>query len=157
MSINVGLRWEPLFPVTTKSGFVSHFDPAMFAANGHIPYIRKLPPGPPFRAMQAFPVRRHTSVTRRILLHGSGWSGSRGNGRMTIRAAYGIFYDLPPAIFDYAFSTVPPYGETVALSSRPVELPIHGPDIPVETRSRRSLARPLSFRLARASSPLRYM
>ena len=41
----------------------------------------------------------------------------KGDGRMTIRAAYGIFYDLPPAIFDYAFSTVPPYGETVALNS----------------------------------------
>ena len=64
LNVSLGLRWEPLFPVTTKSGFVSHFDPAMFAANQHqVRYFRKRRPGLPTQATLASLARRIISVT----------------------------------------------------------------------------------------------
>jgi hypothetical protein len=38
----------------------------------------------------------------------------KGDGRMTIRASWGIFYDMPHTLFAYGFSQAPPWGETVA-------------------------------------------
>ena len=36
---------------------------------------------------------------------------------MTIRSSYGIFYDLPPSLFDYQFSLNPPWGDTITITS----------------------------------------
>ena len=39
----------------------------------------------------------------------------QGDGRMTIRAAYGLFYDQPPHFFYYPVSNNAPYGNTIQL------------------------------------------
>jgi hypothetical protein len=118
LTVSAGLRWEPLFPVTTKSGFVSHFDPTAFAANVHSTVFPQAPAGSTYPGDPGFPGKSDYFGHMADFAPRLGVVlDPRGDGKMTIRAAYGIFYDLPPAIFDYAFSTVPPYGETVALNS----------------------------------------
>jgi hypothetical protein len=37
----------------------------------------------------------------------------KGDGRMTIRASWGIFYELPHTLFAYGFSQAPPWGESI--------------------------------------------
>ena len=37
----------------------------------------------------------------------------KGDGRMTIRASWGMFYELPHTLFAYGFSQAPPWGENI--------------------------------------------
>ena len=39
-----------------------------------------------------------------------------GNGKMTIRAGYGIFYDAPQLFFNTRYSNSPPFGSTISLA-----------------------------------------
>ena len=48
----------------------------------------------------------------------------KGDGRMTIRAGYGIFYDTPQMFFDTRYSNSPPWGQSISLAgSSPSRIP----------------------------------
>ena len=120
LSINYGLRWEPLFPATTKTGYVSHFDQAMFAANEHSTVFPQGPAGTTFPGDPGFPGKAAYFGHKADFAPRLGIvADPKGDGRMTIRAAYGIFYDLPTAFQDFDFSANPPFGQTV-LQNNPV-------------------------------------
>lgn len=120
LSINYGLRWEPLFPVTTVTGYVSHFDPAMFASNVHSTIFPQAPAGTTYPGDPGFPGKAAYFGHKADFAPRLGIvADPKGDGRMTIRAAYGIFYELPTAFQDFDFSANPPFGQTV-LQNNPV-------------------------------------
>jgi hypothetical protein len=114
LTLNYGLRWEPYLANQAKHGFVSHFDTTAFAANVHSSVFPQAPAGLTFPGDPGYPgngasFSRKAQFAPRL---GVVWD-PQGNGRMTIRASYGILYDLPPSLFDYQFSLNPPWGDTV--------------------------------------------
>ncbi len=118
LSINAGVRWEPFFATQTAYGYVSHFDPALFAAGAHSATYPQAPAGVIFPGDKGFPGKAPTSnkIADFAPRVGLVWDPN-GNGRMTIRSSYGIFYDLPPSLFDYQFSLNPPWGDTITITS----------------------------------------
>ncbi|HJT86427.1 MAG TPA: TonB-dependent receptor, partial [Bryobacteraceae bacterium] len=114
LTVNAGVRWEPFFATSTKYGYVSHFDPTLFAQNVHSATYPQAPAGLTFPGDPGFPgtaayFGKMADFAPRL---GVVWD-PKGNGRMTVRASYGVFYDLPPSLFDYQFTLNPPWGDTV--------------------------------------------
>ena len=107
-------------PQLTKTGYVSHFDQAMFAANQHSTVFPQGPAGTTFPGDPGFPGKAAYFGHKADFAPRLGIvADPKGDGRMTIRAAYGIFYDLPTAFQDFDFSANPPFGQTV-LQNNPV-------------------------------------
>jgi len=115
LSINYGLRWEPFIGGKMATGYVMHFDQALFNQNVHSTIYPNAPAGLEFPGDPGFNTNVRPSNTKmndfapRI---GVVWD-PKGDGRMTIRASYGIFYDLPHTLFAYGFSEAPPWGENI--------------------------------------------
>lgn len=118
LTLSYGVRWEPFFAIGTKNGYVNHFDPSLFAANAHSSVYPQAPAGVTFPGDPGYPGKagyfgKKADFAPRI---GLVWD-PRGDGRMTVRSSYGIFYDLPPAQLDYQYALSPPYGDSITRTS----------------------------------------
>jgi Carboxypeptidase regulatory-like domain len=118
LTVNAGLRWEPFLPTYSKYGHFDHFSPAWFASGERSSVYVNAPagemfPGDPGFPGNAFSFSKLSDVAPRfgIVLD------PKGDGRMTIRAAYGVFYDLPHLFFTSGWGQDPPYGSLVSLTS----------------------------------------
>ncbi len=117
LTINAGLRWDPFLPVYTKYGWTSHFDPALFAQGVHSTQYTKAPAGLMFPGDPGYPGkgvanRRLDNIAPRIAL---AWD-PKGDGRTSVRAAYGIFYDLPSHNNYVGFAQSPPFGNQTTVN-----------------------------------------
>jgi hypothetical protein len=116
LTVNYGLRWEPYIGGAMATGYVSHFDPAMFAQNLHSTVYPNAPAGLLFPGDPGFNTNdrpSHTKLNDFAPRVGIVWD-PQGGGRMTIRASAGLFYDLPHTLFSYGFSEEPPWGESIS-------------------------------------------
>jgi len=116
LSVNYGVRWEPFLPETNKNGYVEHFDPALFAQGFRSPAYVNSPAGLMYPGDTGFPgasniFSRKNQFAPRI---GLVWD-PKGDGRMTIRASYGIFYDTPQLFYYTRFANNPPWGAQISL------------------------------------------
>ncbi len=97
------------------TGYVMHFDQSLFNQNVHSTVYPNAPAGLEFPGDPGFSTNNRPSNTKlndfapRL---GVVWD-PKGDGRMTIRASFGIFYDLPQTLFSYGFSEAPPWGENI--------------------------------------------
>jgi len=116
LTLNYGLRWEPYIGGSMPLGYVMHFDRALFDQNVHSKIYPNAPAGTLFPGDAGFDTNGRPSHTRlndfapRL---GVVWD-PKGNGRMTIRASWGILYDMPHTLFAYGFSQAPPWAATIA-------------------------------------------
>lgn len=116
ITIAAGLRWEPFIGGKMPLGYVQHFDMGAFLANVHSTVYPNAPAGVFFPGDSQFDTNGRPSHIRpndfapRI---GVVWD-PKGDGRMTIRASYGLFYELPHTLFAYGFSQAPPWGSTIS-------------------------------------------
>ena len=121
LRINYGLRWEPYFGTRLKDGRVTHFDEALFTQNVHSTVYPNAPAGVLYPGDQGFIDNGHPNQTRwtnfapRV---GLVWD-PKGDGRMTIRASWGMFYDMPVTLFYDGYGGVPPWGPSVTISTPP--------------------------------------
>lgn len=117
LSLNLGLRWEPYFPAYDKYGRSTHFDMAGFLAGQRSGMFVNAPPGLSFPGDPGMPkgaTNRHlANFAPRI---GLVWDPA-GNGRTSIRAAYGILYDIPPLQYFDRFGFGPPWASTITIVS----------------------------------------
>ncbi|PYS01538.1 MAG: hypothetical protein DMG12_15280 [Acidobacteria bacterium] len=121
LTANYGLRWEPYFGTVIPRGWVSHFDMNAFMTGMHSTVYPNAPagalyPGDPGYHAGNRPMKpRLNDWAPRI---GLAWD-PRGNGRMTVRASWGMFYDMPSTLFYYGYSNEPPWGQAITYNSPP--------------------------------------
>ena len=121
LTANYGLRWEPYFGTVIPRGWVSHFDMNAFMTGMHSTVYPNAPagalyPGDPGYDAGNRPMKpRLNDWAPRI---GLAWD-PRGNGRMTVRASWGMFYDMPSTLFYYGYSNEPPWGQAITYNSPP--------------------------------------
>ena len=112
--VNAGLRWDPFIPMHHAFDWVSHFDLAAFQQGTKSQVYSKSPAGIFFPGDPGFPgestsAAKYTDFAPRI---GIVWD-PKGDGKLTIRSSYGIFYDLPHLFFNVRFAVEPPWGASV--------------------------------------------
>jgi Carboxypeptidase regulatory-like domain len=118
--INYGVRWEPFLPMTFANGDIYHFSEAAFLAGTHTTQFANAPPGLSYPGDPGFPGKaglnaQWNQFAPRI---GMVWD-PKANGRMSIRASYGIFYDTIPAQYNLNTETAPPWGARTTLTNPP--------------------------------------
>ncbi|PYS45083.1 MAG: hypothetical protein DMG13_32845 [Acidobacteria bacterium] len=92
LTVNAGLRWEPYLGVYSKRGIATHFDPKLFTEGVRSPQYTNAPaglmlPGDPGWSGTKITNPQWKNFAPRV---GIAWD-PKGNGQMSIRAAYGIF------------------------------------------------------------------
>jgi hypothetical protein len=119
LTVNYGLRWEPYTAPYSKYGQFSHFDPALFSGNFHSSIFTNAPAGlafpgePEYACGNGLNCARWGKVFPRL---GIVWD-PRGDGRMTIRAAYGMFGDRNHMFYSNFMSQYAPFGNNISLSN----------------------------------------
>ncbi len=127
LTLNYGLRWEPFIPEHNTNSQVEHFDMAAFTAGTKTSLYTNAPAGLSFPGDPGFPGHsntfgKNTDFEPRV---GVVWD-PKGDGRMTIRAGYGMFYDTPQLFFFTRFSNNPPWGAQISLANVPLSNPWAG-------------------------------
>jgi len=118
LTLNYGVRWEPYLPETFKDGTLTHFDPALFSQGVRSIVYTKAPVGLIFPGDPGYPGK---SVANRALPHfaprfGLAWDPT-GEGSLSIRAAYGLFYNMPNLAHYSGMAQIPPFGNSVTVNS----------------------------------------
>lgn len=119
IKIIYGLRWEPFISASMTYGHATHFDPALFDQNVHSDVYPNAPAGVLFPGDAGFdtnnrPSNNHWNNFAPRL--GISWD-PKGDGRMVIRAAFGLLYDVPNTLFYFGNGATPPWGSSVAVAN----------------------------------------
>jgi len=119
LTLTYGLRWEPYQAPYSRFGSYAHFDPALFAQNVHSTVYGNAPAGVIFPGDSQYvagnsPQKSTYDVWAPRV--GLVWD-PRGTGRMTVRAAYGIFNDRQHFQAFSAYTGAPPYGDNITLAN----------------------------------------
>jgi hypothetical protein len=119
LTANFGVRWEPYLSVFQKSTAQDeHFDPMLFTQGVHSQYYRNAPAGivfsgdPQYSCGNSFNCDDWHKFYPRV---GLAWD-PKGNGKMTVRAAYGMFGDRMTMLSLSQEQFGPPFGNIVSLS-----------------------------------------
>lgn len=116
-TVNAGLRWEPFLAPWSKDGRQLHFKQEWFDKGIRSSVYKNAPVGILFRGDPGMPDNNSISASHWLHLAprlGLAWDPS-GNGRMTVRAAYGVFFDYPHLYQFNGQRSMPPWGSRVSL------------------------------------------
>ncbi len=121
LALNYGIRWEPFIDPQMTSGYVSHFDMASFLANVHSTVYPNGPAGTFFPGDSQFNTNQ-----RPAYINWNDWAprfgvvwDPKGDGKTSVRASWGMFYDRPFTIQFYADATEPPAGGGITITQPP--------------------------------------
>ena len=117
LTIGYGVRWDPFLAVTSKYGSLNHFDPALFAQNVRSSVFTNAPAGLQFVGDQKYSGNgvanaRYNNFAPRLSL---AWD-PKGDGKMSVRAAWGRFFDLPGFNNYIGFGQSPPFGNNTTFT-----------------------------------------
>ena len=121
LTLNLGIRWEPYFGNTMSNGHVGHFYPDLFTSGVHSAVYPNGPAGYLFAGDPQFDTNNrpsHAKLADFAPRFGLAWDPT-GSGKTSLRASWGIFYDLPQTLFAYGFSQEPPWATTVSRFGTP--------------------------------------
>jgi hypothetical protein len=119
LTVNVGLRWEPYVPTADKQCRGNQFSLAEYIANYHSSQYPSAPAGllfgndSPNSNGCRFANSHWADVSPRL---GIVWD-PKGDGKQTIRAAFGLMHDNPELFYPERWTTNPPYASSVALGT----------------------------------------
>jgi hypothetical protein len=119
LTLNYGVRWEPYLPITGKYPWFSHFDQSRFDQGLKSTVYVNAPAGlifpgdPTYSAGNAPHDRNLNKFVPRIGLV----LDPRGDGKMIVRASYGMFTERFNFNSYTAFSQDPPQGATITLTN----------------------------------------
>jgi hypothetical protein len=125
LTLNYGVRWEPYLAPYNNRGENQHFDPTLFAQNFHSQVFSNAPAGLVFPGDTQYTCGDYFNCPRwnkffpRI---GLAWD-PLGNGRMTVRAGYGLYGDRAMMLAGSAMYFDPPFGNTLNLSGVDLQNP----------------------------------
>ncbi|HYS24989.1 MAG TPA: hypothetical protein VEP46_05285, partial [Vicinamibacterales bacterium] len=118
LTLNVGLRWDPYLPYSSDQRHFNHFSLEQFTSGVRSTVYRNAPAGVLFEGDSGYPghavSRRHLNDFAPRL---SGVWDPKGDGRMTLRGAYGIFYDLPHIWNFLGFDRGTPFGTELVVNN----------------------------------------
>jgi Carboxypeptidase regulatory-like domain len=117
LTVNLGVRWDPFFAHTNPYNETLTFSPANFASGVVSTVLPNAPAGMVFGGDPGLP-KNHYSANKLANFDprvGIVWD-PKGDGRMSIRAGYGIFYDFPSFAFDQ-FGFSPPWGANLTVTN----------------------------------------
>lgn len=120
LTVNAGLRWEPWLPQHDIYGRGSHFELGWFEQGVHSQVFPNGPAGVLFQGDPGMPpgsnsFRQWNQWQPRLGLV----FDPKGDGRMTIRASYGILYDFPEIYYNIRFASEPPFGNAIDIPNPP--------------------------------------
>jgi hypothetical protein len=120
VTLNYGLRWEPFFPQQLVNGAVYQFDMARFVAGTKSTVFPNGPAGLYFPGDPGFPSQAGmpTDWNNFGPRLGVAWDPF-GDGKTSVRAAYGKSYEFVNAQFHLNTSVAPPWGSEVRLNNPP--------------------------------------
>jgi hypothetical protein len=110
LTLNLGLRYDPLTPVTDLRNRVSAYRPGEQSQQFPKAPIGLVFPGDPGVPAATFPADTNNFAPR----VGFAWDPT-GNGKWSVRAGYGLFYDLERPISIGQFTSQQPWNLTVQL------------------------------------------
>ncbi len=117
LNIHLGLRWEPFLPEKDLYGRGSYFSQSAFLAGTKSNLYTNSPPGLLFDGDPGVPTgymnSRYDHFAPRL---GVAWD-PRGDGKQSLRASYGVFYDRPNTFFDAKYADDAPWGNSITLTS----------------------------------------
>lgn len=119
LTFNYGLRWEPFKPIQNTAGYSNHFSREWFDQGRHSSVFPQAPAGLMFPGDEGYPEGTGTHGARWGQIaprFGMVWSPLKDNS-MSVRAAYGHFYDTPHLFFNTRFSNNPPWGAQISLTN----------------------------------------
>jgi hypothetical protein len=115
LTVNIGIRWEPYQSYYNNRGENDHFDAAAFVAGVRSTVFANAPAGlffpgdPQYTCGDSFNCSDWKKFFPRL---GVAWD-PQGNGRMTIRAAYGMYGDRSMMLAGTNGYMAPPFGNSV--------------------------------------------
>ena len=116
LTVNYGVRWEPFIPEHNVNKFVDNFDLGRFISGTKSTVYANAPAGLYFAGDPGFPGNSNTSPKYTQFAPRVGVVfDPKGDGKMSIRASYGMFYDTPQLFFYTRFANNPPWGAQISL------------------------------------------
>jgi hypothetical protein len=127
VTLTYGLRWEPYFPMRHRDGAAIHFDEDAFRKGIRSSRFDNTPPGVFFDGDPGFPGQagindKWWNFTPRA---GLAWD-VHGDGRMSVRASAGLFYDFPNSHYMVGTAAGAPFAPRVNLTTVSFEDPWAG-------------------------------
>jgi hypothetical protein len=119
LTLNYGVRWEPYTAPWSKTGQFSHFDPNLFASGVHSSVFVNAPAGLVFPGDSQYACGKSLNCPQWAKFFpriGMVWDPT-GSGKMTIRAAYGMFGDRNHMFYSNFVSQYAPFGGSISLSN----------------------------------------
>ena len=118
VTLNVGVRWDPWLPYTSDQRHFNHYSVDQFQAGVRSTVYKNAPVGVIFEGDPGYPGHAVSekylgSIAPRLA---GVWDPS-GNGRMTVRAAFGRFYDLPHIWNFLGFDRGTPFGTELVVNN----------------------------------------
>ena len=118
LTLNVGLRWEPWFPQSINNGDIYQFSMARFLSDTVSKTYPTAPAGLYYPGDPGFPGK--SGQTSHIADFeprvGIAWDPFH-DGKMSVRASYGLFYDFANGQFFINSTIAPPFGDEIRLSN----------------------------------------
>ena len=118
LTVNYGLRWEPFFPVEWSDGTAYRLDLDAWRKGIKTSKFINAPaglffPGDPGVNDRSAQFVQWKSFSPRL---GLAWDVN-GDGRTSVRAAYGLFYDFTPMAMQIGTNNAPPYQPRISISN----------------------------------------
>ena len=134
-TVNVGLRWEPFLPPTNITGSVYNFSLANLIAGMKSTQFVNAPPGLTFPGDPGFQGKTGENNQWNLFAPRVAVAyDPKGDGKMVIRASWGISYDYVAGELMVNSADAPPYGGTEILGG-PVQQSLRCTAIPAEISS----------------------
>jgi hypothetical protein len=124
LTLNAGLRWDPYLPYYSDQGHLNHFSLEQFRAGVRSSRFKNAPVGVIFEGDPGYP---GNAVSEKYLLSlaprlAAVWD-PRGDARMTMRAAWGRFFDLPHIWNFLGFDRGTPWGTELTITNTTFDEP----------------------------------
>jgi hypothetical protein len=118
LTMNAGLRWEPFFPQAWTDGSAYHLDLDAIQQGVKTQQYKNAPPGITFTGDPGFPGQavmytQWKNFSPRI---GLAWDVN-GDGKTSVRAAFGTFYDIIPIGFHQGTNIAPPLTPRITINN----------------------------------------
>ena len=117
LNIHLGVRWEPSLPEYDEAGRGNHFSLPAFQAGTVTSVYPNAPRGLQYFGDPGIPkAYANGNWVGFAPRFGFAWDPS-GNGRESIRGAYGIFFDQPESYTNRDFALAAPWGNQITLTA----------------------------------------